>query len=259
MIKRKIDVNILEYPAELHSLLQSGEVYDSSSGPDARTLYISSGFYLKISAPGALASEAALCRRFHGMGLGVEVMNYISADRDYFVTRSAPGEDLTHLVNEPEKLCQILAIALRTLHSQPIEDLSVSPLFQGYLKTANSPFTDRSMVDFVQMDRFPIASKQQAWTIMQEGKHKLKADTLIHGDACLPNVICHEETFRTFIDLGAAGVGDRHIDLFWAIWSLEYNLKTDQYTDYFLDQYGREHMDFDVLKVVAAFESYGET
>jgi kanamycin kinase len=46
------------------------------------------------------------------------------------------------------------------------------------------------------------------------------------------------------------------MDLYWAIWSLEYNLKTDRYTDYFLDQYGRENIDFQLLKVVTAFESF---
>ena len=57
--------------------------------------------------------------------------------------------------------------------------------------------------------------------------------------------------------ISMAGVGDKHIDLYWAIWSLQYNLKTDQYTDYFLDQYGRENFDHDMLNVVAAFELFG--
>jgi kanamycin kinase len=54
-----------------------------------------------------------------------------------------------------------------------------------------------------------------------------------------------------------AGVGDKHIDLYWAIWSLQYNLKTDEYTDYFLDQYGRDNFDYHMLKVIAAYELFG--
>ena len=104
------------------------------------------------------------------------------------------------------------------------------------------------------MRRFPIASKEEAWRIMQEGKELLRCDTLIHGDACLPNVMADT---GMFIDMGLAGVGDKHIDLFWAIWSLQFNLKTDKYTDYFLDLYGRENVDEKVLQVVAAYGVFG--
>ena len=33
------------------------------------------------------------------------------------------------------------------------------------------------------------------------------------------------------LDLGAAGRGDRHFDLFWGRWSLQYNLKTDRHRE----------------------------
>ncbi len=82
----------------------------------------------------------------------------------------------------------------------------------------------------------------------------LLRDTLIHGDACLPNLIMENGVFRSFIDVGQAGVGDRHIDLYWAIWSLQYNLGTDAYKDLFLDYYGRELVDDRLLQVVAEVE-----
>ena len=83
----------------------------------------------------------------------------------------------------------------------------------------------------------------------------MKRDTLIHGDACLPNLIMENGRFRSFIDVGQAGVGDRHIDLYWAIWSLQYNLGTDAYTDLFLDLYGRGKVDEELLRVVAEVEA----
>ena len=257
MIRRKIEIDIKAFPSELHELLRSGDIYDSSSSPEAKTLYCDSGYYIKIARSGELALEAALCRRFHSMGLGVEVLQYISADKDYFVTKSAVGEDLTHFLDDPKKLCQVLASALRKLHSQPLEDAPVSFLRQRYLSSANGDYSGGSFDDFMLMDKVWKGSRDQAWEIMQANKNKLKADTLIHGDACLPNVICHDGKFSTFIDLGLSGAGDKHMDLYWAVWSLQYNLKTDEYTDYFLDQYGRENIDFDMLKVVAAFEAFG--
>ena len=88
-------------------------------------------------------------------------------------------------------------------------------------------------------------------------KHLLKCDVLLHGDYCLPNVMLDDWTFAGFIDLGNGGVGDRHIDLFWGIWSLEFNLKTNQYRERFLDAYGRDRVDEHMLRVVAAAEVFG--
>ena len=93
--------------------------------------------------------------------------------------------------------------------------------------------------------------------MMQDGKHLLRCDTLIHGDACLPNVMQEQGAFRSFIDVSMGCLGDRHIDLYWAIWSLEHNLHTDAYTGAFLNLYGREHVREDMFMVIAAFEAFG--
>ena len=63
--------------------------------------------------------------------------------------------------------------------------------------------------------------------------------------------------FAGFIDVGAGGLGDRHIDLHWGIWSLGYNLGTDAYRDRFLDAYGRDRINKDLLAVMDAFEAFG--
>jgi len=117
--------------------------------------------------------------------------------------------------------------------------------------------TECEYEEYVLMDRFPIHSKEEAWQVIQENKHRLKADTLIHGDFCLPNVMLEDWKFSTFIDLPLAGAGDKHVDIYWALWSLKYNLKTDKYTDLFLDLYGRENFDLDMLRVIGAFEVWG--
>jgi len=70
----------------------------------------------------------------------------------------------------------------------------------------------------------------------------------ITGDYCLPNIIMDNFAFKGFIDVGYGGVGDRHYDLYWGIWTLQYNLKTDKYRDIFLDAYGRKLIDEDGLK-----------
>jgi kanamycin kinase len=63
--------------------------------------------------------------------------------------------------------------------------------------------------------------------------------------------------FSGFIDLASGGVGDRHVDIYWAMWSLGYNLKTDKYSGRFMDAYGRNLIDEERLRVVAAAEVFG--
>jgi kanamycin kinase len=84
----------------------------------------------------------------------------------------------------------------------------------------------------------------------------LKSDTLLHGDYCLPNIILSDWQFSGFIDLDSAGLGDRHIDLFWGIWTLNFNLKTDVWGDRFLDAYGRDRIDNEILSSIGAFEVF---
>ncbi len=70
--------------------------------------------------------------------------------------------------------------------------------------------------------------------LMQRLENFAADDVLIHGDYCLPNVILDHFSFRSFIDVGNGGVGDRHFDLYWGLWTLRYNLKTDGTTNGFL-------------------------
>ena len=62
---------------------------------------------------------------------------------------------------------------------------------------------------------------------------------------------------RYDFDLDTGGVGDRHVDLFWGAWTLRYNLGTDAYRDRFFDAYGRDRIDPERLRVVAAAEVFG--
>lgn len=65
-------------------------------------------------------------------------------------------------------------------------------------------------------------------------------DTLIHGDFCLPNILARDGRVSGYIDLGDSGIGDPWRDYAWCIWSLRYNLKTDDYTKILLDKLGIE-------------------
>lgn len=257
MIKHKIEIDRNTFPQEIHSLLENAKIYDSSSSSNAKVYYADTGYYIKVDDRDMLAQEAKMGRLLYAKGLGVEVIDYICADKDFLITRSAIGEDLTHCLHAPEKLCHILASSLRALHCKPTDNVPVSSRYRRFIDSANGDYSGGYYDESVLMDRFRIHSKEEAWHIMQANKHLLACDTLIHGDACLPNIIQKDGRFSSFIDCNMAGLGDKHIDLYWAIWSLQYNLKTEAYTDLFLEMYGREYFCEDMLRVVAAFELFG--
>ena len=242
MEKKKITINVAEYPAELHPFLANANVYDSSCSPNAQVLYSDLGFYIKIAEAGVLAKEAELAMIFAKKGLGTEVVMYLSQEnekgatvvKDYLVTREAKGEDGLSLLTEPERLCEALAEAMKYLHSQSTKGAPISKAMEAY-----------------------AGKIEDADSASVENVHKLKCDTLIHGDFCLPNIMFNDGKFSAFIDLGLAGVGDKHIDIYWVLWSLNYNLKTDKYTDYVLNLYGREKVDMEVLKAVSEVEKLG--
>ena len=129
--------------------------------------------------------------------------------------------------------------------------------FDGYFALAEENYRTGNYDSSQFPDCFGYSSAKQARDTLVNGKELLKADTLIHGDYCLPNVMYDNWKFTGFIDLGNGGVGDRHIDIFWGIWTLWFNLKTDKYASRFLDAYGRDAINTDALKVVAAAEVFG--
>lgn len=250
------------FPAAYHPLLSNAPVYDSSCSPEARVYFIDrdGGLYLKTAASDTLRNEAEKTAFFHQKGLGAEVLSYLTeGERDWLLTRAVRGEDCTHAdcLAQPERLCDLLAETLRGLHELPTEGCPAPDYLDRYLALAESNYRTGNYDKSAFPDSFGYASAEEAWTVLSEGRHLLRADTLIHGDYCLPNIMLDGWKFSGFIDLGNSGVADRHIDLFWGAWTLWFNLRTDRYRERFFDAYGRERVDEALLRVVAAAEVFG--
>ena len=257
MNKKLIHININDYPKELHLYFNYNNIYDSSCSKTAKVLYIDTGFYLKIAPKNALKEEYLNTKWFYNYGLGVEVVKYISSDKDYLLTTEAKGLDGTHYLDDPKKLCKIYASTLKKIHSIDISKFNNNDKMKNYLNLLEKNYKLGKYEDYVLLKRFNIIDKEEVVEYIKNNIHKLKNDTLLHGDYCLPNIVIDENDEVTLIDLDHFGIGDKHIDLFWAIWSLSYNLKTEQYNDYFLELYGKENYDEDVLKLIACIETFG--
>lgn len=261
MQRKPITLDMGDIPATFHPFLENAAVFDSSCSPTARVYFLDKGpgFYMKTAPKGTLQREAELTAFFHKKGLSAEVLGYESGQCDWLLTRRIPGEDcLDRLyMDDPVRLCDTIACLLRRLHETDCADCPVPDRTGEYLATARKNYEQRNYDASLFPDNWGYATPEEAWRVVEETGRYLKTDTLLHGDYCLPNILLDQWKFSGFIDLDSGGVGDRHVDLFWGIWSLQFNLKTDRYRDRFLDAYGREKVEEELLRTVAAVEVFG--
>ena len=260
-MKKTLLTKLPEFPSGLAEFTKNAKIYDSSCSPEARVFFIDSndGLYLKRSAKGTLAREAAMTDYFHSKSLAAEVVAYISDEYDWMLTRAVHGEDCCDKLytDDPKRLCDTLASLLRELHETDVQGCPLSDHTSIYFDTVKTNH-EKGCFD---RDFLPVGyekiSAGEAFKIFDEGKHLFVTDTLLHGDYCLPNVMLDNWSFSAFIDLDHAGIGDRHVDLFWGAWTLNFNLKTDIYRDRFFDAYGRDKIDQNLLDAVALAECFG--
>ncbi len=251
----------LDLPCGIERLIAGADIYDSSCSPAARVYFIDQdgGYFLKKSARGTLEKEAQMTAYFCKLGLGAAVLNYVSGEYDWLLTTRVAGEDCTHAdyLSHPERLCDTIATILRELHETPASDCPVPDRTAEYLALAEKNYITGNYDKSHFPDSFGYASAEQAWRVLNDGKSALKNDVLIHGDYCLPNIMLDNWKHSGFVDVGNGGVGDRHIDVFWGIWTLWFNLGTDKYRERFIDAYGRDKIDENILKIIAAAEVFG--
>ena len=258
MKRTKITIDISDFPAALLPFFAGAAVYDSSSSPEARVYFIDKdgGYYLKTAEKGALSREAELAVYFHSKRLAPQVLSYVSDGRDFLLTERVRGEDMTFrkYLDEPKKLCDKSAELLRSLHEEEFAACPVKDHTARYLATAEANFR-KGIYDLSFAPDFAEAG--EAYAYLRSNAHLLKNEVLLHGDYCLPNIMLDGWRFTGFIDVGNGGVGDRHVDLFWGAWTLWFNLKTDEYRTRFFDAYGRDKVDEEKIKIIAAAEVFG--
>ena len=260
MQRTPIVLNRDHIPALFHPFLEGAAVYDSSCSQAARVYFLDkgNGYFLKTAPKGALEKEAAVTRFFHEKGLGAEILAYESLEKDWMLSLAIPGQDCldSRYLSDPQRLCDTTAQLLRWLHSMPTLGCPVHRT-ADYLANARHNFLQQRYDTSLFPDNWGYASAEEAWQEVERNGQYLAADTLLHGDYCLPNIMLRNWDFSGFIDLDAGGLGDKHIDLFWGMWSLNFNLKTDRYCQRFLDVYGREDINPHVFRTVAACEVFG--
>ena len=261
MERKPIQLAMEDFPLELQPLFKDAKLYDSSCSQQARVYYIDkeAGFYLKCAPAGTLQREAAMTEFFHSKGLAAEVLGYISREKDYLLTRKIPGEDCINpqYLADPKRLSQLTGELLRTLHETDFSGCPIPNRTAEYIAAAERGYRENRYEADLFPDNWGYRTPEEAWRDVETYRPYLKTDTLLHGDYCLPNILLDNWKFSGFIDLDTGGVGDRHVDIFWGAWTLRFNLHTDAWCSRFLDAYGRDRIEPEILRAIAAFEVFG--
>ena len=251
-----------EFPESLREFLEKAKLYDSSCSPAARVYYIDRdcGYYLKRSPEGSLAKEVAMTRFFYSKGLSANVVEYLTEDGyDWMLTERITGEDCTHAeyLSDPQRLCDTIATLLRELHEESGEGCPISDRMEAYFGKLEENYERREYDLSYLLPRVSSMTADEAYEYVTKNRGTFKSDTLLHGDYCLPNIMLDGWRLSGFIDLDGAGIGDRHVDLYWGAWTLGFNLGTDKYRQRFFDAYGRDRVDLDLIDLVSAAEVFG--
>ncbi|MHB1461603.1 MAG: aminoglycoside 3'-phosphotransferase [Armatimonadota bacterium] len=244
-----------DLPHTISSIVNEAVWYDSHCSTDARVWFADgvTPCYLKQAPAGTLQPEATMMQFLHSHLMAPELLGFETENGyDYLLTQAVEGEDGIHPdhLSQPERLAVLFGQSLRRLHELP---------------TSGCPFPNRTAQMMQDIDSLyaPDASQpspsgdQQilqmpAEDAVESCRHLFQNhsdNVVIHGDYCLPNIIIHNWQFKAYIDVGYGGVGDRHYDLFWGIWTLNYNLHTDRYDQAFKDAYGHELIDPDRIEL----------
>ncbi len=245
-------------PAIIKPFIHNARIFDSSCSDAAHTYYIEGSVrsFLKVSSSGKLYRESILTEFFHSHGLAPAVLGYVSEnDHDYLLTEALKGEDgiSGKHKEDPYRLAEEFGSCLKLIHNlSPLDCLIKNRTAEMLLEAERNiarQYCDSELIP----ENVEKASKK-----FSELKHLAQADTVIHGDYCLPNIIMQDFSLSGFVDLGNGGVGDSHYDLFWGIWTLRYNLHTDKYKDTFIKAYGRDKIDWDRLELCRLLAGFTE-
>lgn len=240
------NININEFPIELRDYLKGAKTYDSSCSNEARTIYIegSSQLFLKSAKLNSMKREYENTNFLNLKFVAPKALEYINYEgKDYLLTERIHGEDGIsgkHMEN-PEKLAKVFGESLRMLHSMSTDGCPNKNRTAEIIEEARNNVANGGG-DLEQLRISFNLSIEEALDEMEKLVGCEVDDVIIHGDYCLPNIIMNNFKFTGFIDLGYGGVGDRHWDIYWGVWTLKFNFGTDEYKDIFLEAYGLEHI-----------------
>jgi len=237
-------------PDALRRVLPAARWEAVTEGESGAGVWRSQKYVLKVQERGGLPVSTLLQERERLRWLAgrvpvPRVVGYeVTATHEYLALTRLPGIPMSHpdALLHPERLVDLLARALRELHALPLRDCPFTMTLPVTLRLA------RERVEAGVVDEADFDDERRGWTAARVWNELVRTrpaqeDLVVtHGDPCLPNLILNGEYVEGFVDVGRAGLADRHADLALAWRSLTQELG-QEHAERFLDLYGRALVD----------------
>lgn len=184
----------------------------------------------------------------------------------WLAMRALPGRPASDPWPAAERgaVVDLLARAAHELHSTAMAtdadapvDRAVSSVLAEIRERVESGLVDRSWVNAGKEGPPAVVGLAE----LESAAHELGDGQLVvsHGDFCLPNVLIAGSGVSGFVDVGRAGLADRHSDLADMVRSLRSHMNPQfgpADAERFLDAYGRHGIDLERLRLHDLLESF---
>jgi aminoglycoside phosphotransferase len=258
----------LALPEAVRSLVGNAEIVPVTVGRSAAATW-------RISRPGSdwfvkaqpldplgtsLVGEGERMRWFAPFVPVPEVVEAGTEERtEWLVTAALPGSDATNPEHhvDVERLVRTLGMALRRFHDEvpvdgcPFDATTPTDVERARLRT-EAGRVDAS--DFAAI--YQGLSARALFDLMVDSGVPDGDDLVVlHGDFCVPNVVIHQGSITGYLDVGRAGVGDRHRDVAIACGSIARNFGGHA-VGLFVDAYGTDRPDLARLDFFAMLDEF---
>ncbi len=256
------EIDLSELPKKIFSKLpkESTEIAVIKDKPRSKVLCFNDKYYLKITTDGYLQNEPEMSAFLSAHDLAPKVIVFCrKGENGWLLTEAVKGINLLDLIRErPKETLYTYGKTLRKLHDLPVKDCPCENRSEMMIKRAAGKFFE-GKAEAALLEYCGIKTLSDAYSEMILLSKHAQRPSVIHGDACLPNLIVGEnKEDAKFIDCGNGGIGDRNYDLFWALWSIHFNLKTDRYDKDFWRGYGKspDEKAIRLFGLISAFNGY---
>ncbi|HOP12306.1 MAG TPA: phosphotransferase [Oscillospiraceae bacterium] len=226
--------------------------------PRSKVLSFDEKYYLKITNDGYLQNEPEMSGFLSDYGLAPKVIAFCrKGENGWLLTETVKGDNTLNLIEKnPKETLFAFGKTLRKLHDLPIRDCPCENRAETMLKHAAGKFFE-GKAEAALLEYCGVKTPADAYSEMLLLSKYAGKPCVIHGDACLPNLIIGEEQAK-FIDCGNGGIGDRNYDLFWALWSIHFNLETERFDRDFWHGYGKspDEKAMRLFGLISAFNGY---
>lgn len=255
-----------ELPSCLTKRLRGRRILPVTHGKSGDRVYrlTSAGeptLYLKVAPPGRgreLEAETTRMEWFQGrVSVPAIVDSGVDEGWTWLLMSEVSGTALhdERFSGRSHDVARMLAGGLRQFHSLPISECPFDQRLDHVLSVAHQ----RMEAGTVDEDDFDAArlgsSAAELWGEVLERRPATENLVVVHGDYCLPNVIVRDDMVSGFVDLGRAGVADRHLDLALVTRSLVSNGHAEA-VETFFEAYGLAEVDEEKIRFYRLLDEF---